>query len=230
MHSTQWVARGEGETWEVLRFSFIHFMLYLWVARKIVFLISFVKKSRSVSNLGTFANLKLEVQFQFSGKFPASCHQQQTGKVIISSQECLTINNIKRIRGNVTKYIFYLFCAKYFFRFFALFSIFHIDILNVIHMKVFRVKGYYCICIFLHLVVGSFEFSLGAKFNSRFWSVTHDNLRKAPTREYQPAYLKCSPNIKTSKIPWKYISFSLELKTKHIFQAALHWENVPILI
>ena len=96
--------------------------------------------------------------------------------------------------------------------FFALFSIFHIDILNVIHMKVFRVKGYYCICIFLHLVVGPFEFSLGAKFNSRFWSVTHDNLRKAPTREYQPAYLKCSPNIKTSEVPWKYISFSPELK------------------
>ena len=81
------------------------------------------KKSKSVSNLGTFANLKLEVQFQFSGKFPASCHQQQTGKVIISSQECLTINNIKRIRRNVTKYIFlsllckiyYIFCTFFHF-------------------------------------------------------------------------------------------------------------------
>ena len=140
------------------------------MARKIVFLISFVKKSKSVSNLGTFANLKLEVQFQFSGKFPASCHQQQTGKVIISSQECLTINNIKRIRRNVTKYIFlYLLCkllflsALHFFHFFL-----QINGFNVIHMNVFRVSGYYCICIFLHLVVGSFEFSLGAKFNSRF--------------------------------------------------------------
>ena len=159
-----------------------------------------------MSNLGTFANLKLEVQFQFSGKFPASCHQQQTGKVIISSQECLTINNIKRFWQHVTKYIFLslttILYVSHFFRFFIK------NGLNVILMKVFRVKGYYCICIFLHLVVGSFEFSLGAKFNSRFWSVTHDNLRKAPTREYQPAYLKCSPNIKTSKILWKYISFS----------------------
>ena len=90
------------------------------------FLISFVKKSRSVSNLGTFANLKLEVQFQFSGKFPASCHQQQTGKVIISSQECLTINNIKRIQRNVTKYIFLFFLCKicFFYIFFALFPFF----------------------------------------------------------------------------------------------------------
>ena len=80
------------------------------------------KKSKSVSNLGTFANLKLEVQFQFSGKFPASCHQQQTGKVIISSQECLTINNIKRIRRNVTKYIFLSFlCKMYFFYIFCTF-------------------------------------------------------------------------------------------------------------
>ena len=55
----------------------------------------------------------------------------------------------------------------FFFIFFALFSIFHINVLNVIHKKVFRVKGHYSICIFLHLVVGSFEFSLGAKFNSR---------------------------------------------------------------
>ena len=70
-------------------------------------------KFQSVSNFRTFANLKLEVQFQFSGKFPASCHQQQTGKVIISSQECLTINNIKRIRRNVTKYIFLSLWSKF---------------------------------------------------------------------------------------------------------------------
>ena len=112
---------------------------------------------------------------------------------------------------------FYLCCANTFFMF-CTFSIVHINGLNAIHMKVFCVRGYYCICILFHLVVGSFEFSLGAKFNSRFWSVTHDNLRKAPTREYQPAYLKCSPNFKTSKIPWKYISFSPELKTKCILQ------------
>ena len=152
-----------------------------------------------MSNFRTFANLKLEVQFQFSGKFPASCHQQQTGKVIISSQECLAINNIKRIRQHINNYIFLSLLFKHFFMF-CTFSIVHINGLDAIHMKVFCVRGYYCICILFHLVVGSFEFSLGAKFNSRLWSVTHDNLRKAPTREYQPAYLKCSPNIKTSKM------------------------------
>ena len=46
----------------------------------------------------------LKVPFQFSSKFPTSCHQQ-TGKVIISLKECLTINNIKGIWEDVVCYI-----------------------------------------------------------------------------------------------------------------------------
>ena len=51
--------------------------------------------------MSTMSNLK--VPFQFSTNFPTSC-QPQTGKVIISLKECLTINNIKRIWADVTKY------------------------------------------------------------------------------------------------------------------------------
>ena len=57
--------------------------------------------------MSTMSNLK--VPFQFSTNFPTSC-QPQTGKVIISLKECLTINNIKRISADVTK------CASAFWK------------------------------------------------------------------------------------------------------------------
>ena len=57
--------------------------------------------------MSTMSNLK--VPFQFSTNFPTSCHPQ-TGKVIISLKECLTINNIKRISADVTK------CASAFWK------------------------------------------------------------------------------------------------------------------
>ena len=59
--------------------------------------------------MSTVSNLK--VPFQFSSNFSTSC-QPQTGKVIISLKECWTINNIKRISANVTKYFISLIGPK----------------------------------------------------------------------------------------------------------------------
>ena len=111
------------------------------------------KKSKSVSNLGTFANLKLEVQFQFSGKFPASCHQQQTGKVIISSQECLAINNIKRIRQHVNNYIFLSLLCKHFF------YVLHFFHCSYKWFECHSYEGFLCKRVLLHL----HTFSIGCR-------------------------------------------------------------------
>ena len=111
------------------------------------------RKFQSVSNFRTFANLKLEVQFQFSGKFPASCHQQQTGKVIISSQECLTINNIKRIRQHVNNYIFLSLLCKHFF------YVLHFFHCSYKWFECHSYEGFLCKRVLLHL----HTFSLGCR-------------------------------------------------------------------
>ena len=116
----------------------------------------------------TSSNLKLEVQFQFSTKFPTSCHQQ-TGKVIISSKECLTINNIKRISINVTRCAFKKTNYITQFWFVMIFPFCGISIM----------WGFYCISIFLH-----FEAPLWVLWVQNsilpFWSVTQHNPRNAP--------------------------------------------------